>query len=311
MLISGKKLSMRVIEKIKKKLEKLSAHKITPKIAIVTAGPDTSWKVYVRRKIKLAEELNIQKVLINLTKQNEDKIVDVVRQLNDDKTIHGIIVQRPLPSNININAVINSINPEKDIDGFREDSMFIAPIWLAVEHILKEIYKTENNKHNLRHAEFSSASRQSSVYNHRILNQVQDDKRVNGFKEWFSTKKIVVIGKGETGGQPIIDNLRKLNIQPMVIDSKTQNKEKIINNTDIIISAVGSNGVVEAENLKIGVVLIGIGLHRGEDGKLHGDYDEEKVRNIASYYTPTPGGVGPLNLSFLFKNLVEAAKINS
>lgn len=121
-------------------------------------------------------------------------------------------------------------------------------------------------------------------------------------------KNIVVLGKGETGGQPIIQTLRKMGVEPTVIDSKTENPETITKNADIIISAVGKPNVIEPRMIKKKSILISIGLSKGKDGKLHGDYDEEKIKNIASFYTPTPGGVGPVNVAMLLQNLVTAAE---
>ena len=106
----------------------------------------------------------------------------------------------------------------------------------------------------------------------------------------------------------MIDMLKKMGIQPLVIDSKTKEPMKLTKKADIIISAVGKPNVIKPEMIKKGVILIGVGLHKEEDGKLHGDYEEEKIKNIASFYTPTPGGVGPLNVAMLLENLVSAAE---
>ncbi len=121
-------------------------------------------------------------------------------------------------------------------------------------------------------------------------------------------KNIVIFGKGEAGGKPIIEGFNKLNIKPIVIDSKTPNPQNLTKNADIVISAVGKSNIIKPDIIKQGVILISVGLHKGSDGKLHGDYDEEAVRDIASFYTPTPGGVGPLNVSMLMKNLVVSAE---
>lgn len=280
MLISGKKLSKKIINRIRKNLLFLSQKNIIPKIAIVTMGPDTTWKAYVRQKVKLAENLGIQAKVFNLTASNQKDLLDLVQKLNTDQSIHGMIVQRPLPKNIDIEKVINAIDPKKDTDGFRKDSDFKAPIWLAVQNILKETFRV---------------SKKSDL----IL--------ATNFLDWLKSKNIVVIGKGETGGMPIIKSFEKIGIKPMIIDSKTNNKEELTKNADIIISAVGKERVIESKDLKKGVILIGIGIFRGKDEKLHGDYNEEEIKNTASFHTPTPGGVGPLNLSYLFKNLINAA----
>ena len=124
----------------------------------------------------------------------------------------------------------------------------------------------------------------------------------------FKTKKIVVIGKGETGGKPVIEALKKMNINPDIIDSKTMDHEPLTKKADIIISAVGKSNVIKPNMIKKGVILISIGLHKDLDGKLQGDYEEEQIKNIAAFYTPSPGGVGPINVAMLLKNLVAAVK---
>ena len=126
--------------------------------------------------------------------------------------------------------------------------------------------------------------------------------------QWLKSRSIVVIGKGETGGRPIIQLFKQMEIEPTVIDSKTSNPEQFTKNADIIISAVGKPNVIEPRMIKKNSILISIGLSKGKDGKLHGDYDEEKIKNIASFYTPTPGGVGPVNVAMLLENLVTAAE---
>lgn len=124
----------------------------------------------------------------------------------------------------------------------------------------------------------------------------------------LKSKKIVILGKGQTGGKLIIQALKKMQIEPTVIDSKTKNPETLTKNADIIISAVGKPQVIKSAMIKKGVVLISIGLHKGSDGRLHGDYNEEEIKDIASFYTPTPGGVGPVNVAMLMENLVDATE---
>jgi methylenetetrahydrofolate dehydrogenase (NADP+)/methenyltetrahydrofolate cyclohydrolase len=128
------------------------------------------------------------------------------------------------------------------------------------------------------------------------------------FSDWLKSKKMAVLGTGETAGQPIINYFRDYGIEPLIIDSKTQNKESLLKGADIIISAVGKK-VINPSDIKKGVILIGVGMHT-KDGKLYGDYNEEEIKNIASFYTPVPGGVGPVNVSMLLKNLVESAEDN-
>lgn len=127
----------------------------------------------------------------------------------------------------------------------------------------------------------------------------------------LSTKKIVIVGKGKTGGSPVMQVLKEWKTPFTVIDSKTVHPEDLMKNADIIISTVGKPGIVQKGMLKTGVILIGVGMYRGADNKLHGDYNEEEVKDIASFYTPIPGGVGPVNVAILLTNLVNAAEKNT
>ncbi len=122
------------------------------------------------------------------------------------------------------------------------------------------------------------------------------------------SKKVVVIGKGETGGKPITESMKRIGIDPIIIDSKTNNPKALTKTADIIISAVGKSNVIKANMIKKGALLISIGMHKGSDDKLHGDYEENQIKEIASFYTPTPGGVGPANVAMLLKNVVKSAE---
>jgi methylenetetrahydrofolate dehydrogenase (NADP+)/methenyltetrahydrofolate cyclohydrolase len=128
------------------------------------------------------------------------------------------------------------------------------------------------------------------------------------FAKWLKEKKVVIIGKGETGGKPIIQLFEKMKVPLVIIDSKTKKPENLTKNADIIICAVGKANTLKPQMIKKGVVLINIGISRGESAKLMGDYDQNAVKNIASFYTPTPGGIGPINVAMLLKNLVLAAE---
>jgi methylenetetrahydrofolate dehydrogenase (NADP+)/methenyltetrahydrofolate cyclohydrolase len=124
-------------------------------------------------------------------------------------------------------------------------------------------------------------------------------------------KTVVVLGKGETAGKPIANYLTGLGLKPITIDSKTENAENMLKEADIVISAVGKSNVVNSTNLKQDAILIGVGMHKDTDGLFRGDYDEKEVSQVVSFYTPTPGGVGPLNVVSLFENLVLATENSS
>ena len=272
MLIDGKKIGEKIIRQLAEELKDLKDKKAVPGLAIVTLGPEESWEKYVSQKIKLAEKLGIPVKLINLQDPTEEKLIELIEKLNSDESVSGIIVQRPLTKHIKEKKVTYAVSPKKDIDGFIKNATFKPPIWLALLEILSEIAKIENQS----------------------------------LENFILNKNIVVIGKGETAGMPVIEGFKDLGIEPQVIDSKTKNKNEILKNADIVISAVGKSNVFRADDLKRGVIVIGIGLHR-EDG-LKPDFNEEEIKKVAKYYTPTPGGIGPINLAYLFKNLLKATK---
>ncbi len=274
MEINGKKLQEDLVRKLSSEVKRLKEKGIDPCIAIVTLGPEKSWEAYVKQKLKLAEKLHIKARFINLRPKTTEEVIEIVESLNRDESVHGLIVQRPFPNEIDTERVIQSVSKDKDIDGFRKDSQFGVPAWLAVRYILSHI---------------------ASLLNFSDL------------RSFLSDKAILVIGKGGTAGQPTIEGLKDLGFEPQVIDSKTVDKKQLIREADIIISAVGKKKIISAESIKEKSILIGVGIH-GEDGKLFGDFDVEDIQKKVAFFTPTPGGVGPVNLAFLFMNLLQAVK---
>lgn len=264
MKISGKEIANTIYTSLKQRIGELKKRNIIPCLAIILVGNDPASHAYVRQKKIKAEEIGAKTSIYSYPTSVSEK--DLLKQLNDLNhltSIHGIIVQQPLPSHINIEKITQAIDPKKDIDGFHIQSKFEPPIAAAVLEILKNTP--------------------------------------------LKSKKIVIAGKGETGGKLIINQIKKMGIEPTVIDSKTKNPKSITKNADIIISAVGKPQVIKPDMIKRGVILISIGLHKGFDGKLHGDYKEEEIKDIVSFYTPTPGGVGPVNVAMLMKNLLVAS----
>ena len=261
MKIDGRRIANTILNDLETKVKKLN---VIPHLAIILVGNDPASIAYIEQKDLKAKIIGAKTTIINLESRiKNSELKKLIEKLNDDNSVHGIIVQQPLPSHINIKEITETINPKKDVDGFHPNSKFQPPIGLAVLEILKP--------------------------------------------ESLKNKNIVVTGKGETGGKPIIDTLFKLGLKPVIIDSKTQNPSEITKTADIIISAVGKPSVIKPDMIKRGVILVSIGLHKGTDGKLHGDYDEDQIKNKALFYTPTPGGVGPVNVAMLLKNLVYAA----
>jgi len=278
MKIDGKQIAQEILEKLKTQAEKLKKRHIYPKLAIILVGDDPSSVSYINQKEIKADSIGIKTIMKHFpSNASTATLLESIEQFNNDKNIHGIIVQQPLPEHIDLEKIINAINPGKDVDGFHKNSHFQMPITMAVLKILEIVY-------------------------------TQDSSIQSRFPDWLKNKKIVVIGKGETGGKPIFKMFEKMKTSVKLIDSKTENPENMTQKADIIISAVGKPNILKYEMIKRGVVLIGIGISRGESAKFMGDYDQNEVKNIASFYTPTPGGIGPINVAYLLKNLVDAGE---
>lgn len=284
MRLSGKDIAEKIYRGLQSRVGELQKKNITPHLVVLLIGENPASIAYVKQKKQQGEAIGCKVTVINYAETvTTEELEKKVQELNDDATVHGILIQRPLPEQIDIANLELLTKPEKDVDGFHPESPYTFPIPLAVMHILEEVYK------NIVHSE------------QNVLN-------TNNFIDWITTQKIVVLGKGPTGGQPVINYLQKLNLHPQMIDSKTQNREELLQQADIIISAVGKEEVLKPEELKPDVILIGVGILRGADGKLHGDYNEGAIEQIASFYTPTPGGVGPVNVAMLFDNVLTAAE---
>lgn len=278
MKIDGRKIAEQIFKELRIKVVKLQEKNIIPHLAIILVGQDPASKAYVNQKELKAENIGIAISIHQFPKSiSTQAILDKINDLNNLSLAHGIIVQQPLPSQLNLATITQAIDPAKDVDGFCFKTHFQMPISMAVLKILEHI-----------HASTSGVELQ--------------------FEDWLKTKKIVVVGKGETGGKPIIQMFERMKIKPLIIDSKTKNPENLTKTSDIIISAVGKPNIIKPEMIKKGSILISIGLSKGIDGKLHGDYEEEKIKDIASAYTPSPGGVGPVNVAMLLKNVVTASQ---
>ncbi|HSW47569.1 MAG TPA: bifunctional 5,10-methylenetetrahydrofolate dehydrogenase/5,10-methenyltetrahydrofolate cyclohydrolase [Candidatus Saccharimonadales bacterium] len=282
MRVDGKEIAEKIYKELEDRVGDLKKKNIVPHLVVILVGKNPASVAYVTLKQRKGEEIGAK---ITVLKYNTDittyELIEKIKLLNIDPFVHGILIQRPLPEQIDVDKLEQLTNPEKDVDGFNPDSPYTLPLPLAVIKILEEIYKIKA----------------------RDTLDTRDT-----FISWLKNQEIVVLGKGPTGGGPILKLLNKLGTNPMLIDSKTENPQELKKKADIIIASVGRENVVKPEDIKNGAILIGVGLLRGEDGKLKGDYEPEKIKDIAGYYTPTPGGVGPVNVAMLIENLVTAAE---
>ena len=271
MIIDGKLISEEILDHLKNRVEKLKDKKVYPHLCIITFGKNPQTESYLKQKLLKAGQIGA-KITIKRFPQNsaENKVLNFVEGLNKDKRVHGIIIQRPLPKQIDGEKISLAITPSKDVDGFAPHSPFHSPVGLAVIKLIE-----------------------STISNQDI-------------HSFLKSKKIVLVGKGITAGQPIINLFNKLGMKPIIVDSKTKHRGKILKSADIIVSSVGKK-IISKDLIKKGVLLIGVGMHIA-DGKLKGDYEESEIEDKASFHSPTPGGVGPVNVTMLMKNLVEAAE---
>lgn len=285
MRVDGKLLATAFLDDLSAIVLRLKEKHITPHLVVILVGNDPASEAYVRQKQLKGEGIGMRVTLVRFEEDvTSEELLSAIQQYNNDASVHGLIIQQPLPSHIDVQKLILATDPMKDVDGFHPNSAFTPPIAEGVEELLKFIF-------------------------HKIASSpaTPDSRDNNSFLTWLKSKNIVVIGKGETGGMPIIQKMKKLGVTPFVIDSKTPDPLSVKKQADIIVSSVGRARMVKADELKKGVVLLSIGMFRGDDGKLHGDYEEDEIKDIASYYTPVPGGVGPMNVAMLLRNVVQAA----
>jgi methylenetetrahydrofolate dehydrogenase (NADP+) / methenyltetrahydrofolate cyclohydrolase len=281
MKINGKELSEKILQALRFRVDKLQEKGITPHLAVILIGQNPASVAYVKQKEKRGAEIGAAVTILRYDETvTTEALEKKVQELSFDKTVHGILIQRPVPPHIDIEKLVELTDPRKDLDGFHRNSPFILPVALSVVKILEEIYKSTQTK----------------------------SKNFSTFSVWLRAQNTVILGKGPAGGGPVINYFKKLDLPFQIIDSKTQNPDDMMKQADIIVTCVGRENLVKPEMLKKGVILIGVGIFRGLDGKLQGDYDEEKIENIASFYTPTPGGVGPVNVAMLMENLLKATE---
>jgi len=285
MIIDGKKIASFLGREVKKEVIKLKKKK--PLLTVFLIGDSPDQISFVKIKSKIAKKLGIRYKLIHLkTTPNFIIFANKIKDEVNNPEVSGIIIQQPLPAQLSTNSIYNYIPQYKEIEGHRKKFIFYPPIGLSVLTIIKFIFSGKK-------------------IDKRLL--VNLDKDRHFFKKIFKNKKVVLVGRGITGGKPIGQVLQDVKINYISINSQTVNPEEYLKSANIIITAVGKK-IITPSMLKPGVILINVGL-RKEQGKLKGDYEEKEIKEIASYYTPTPGGIGPIDVIYLYKNLVDAAKL--
>lgn len=313
-IINGREIAENILEALKPSIEELQRRGITPKMVVVLVGDNPASLSYIRQKQKAAEKLGLIVELHPLpTTISYKELLAKLDQLNQSPKIHGIIIQRPIkisgrggrgPGPDEGRALVNLISPGKDIDGFRDDSKFLPPAGEAVLEILNFI---SAGQYQISPADSAGKNQKggSEIKNFQF-NFTLDENNSSPLTRILKSSNLLILGRGETGGKPIAKTFDKLGVLYKVAHSQTERVGELTQKADIIISCIGKPNIITSQNLKKGVILIGVGLHRASDGKLKGDYEEEKIKDTAGFYTPTPGGVGPVTVACLLKNLVKA-----
>jgi len=275
-ILDGKAVSLKVKESVKVRADELKKFGIEPTLAVVLVGEDKASQTYVRAKEKACNEYGIKSVAHRLSENTtQNELLALINVLNLDDSIHGILVQLPLPKHIDTNVVLAAIDPRKDVDGFHAVNVgklvsgldgFVPCTPLGVMEILKE-YGIE----------------------------------VAGLNA-------VVIGRSNIVGKPMANLLLNASATVTVTHSKTKNLKEICKNADLIVAAIGRPFFLKADMVKDGAVVVDVGINRLDDGRLVGDVDFDEVAPKCSYITPVPGGVGPMTIAMLLNNTILAAQ---
>lgn len=275
-IINGKEIAQKVRLELKDKVDGMKRRGIHPKLAVIMVGDDKASKVYVKNKSKACEEIGIEyEEFLMDSEITMEELLKLIEELNNREDIHGILLQSPIPKHLDINKAFNAIDYRKDVDGFN-------PINVGKLSIGEDC--------------FISCTPFGVV---KMLEEYNID--VQG-------KNVVIIGRSNIVGKPLMQCMLKKNGTVTVCHSKTENIKEITQKADIIIAALGKARFVTQDMVKDGAVIIDVGINRNDDGKLVGDVDFENVEKKASYITPVPGGVGPMTIAMLMTNVVKAAE---
>ena len=275
-LIDGNALSRQLRADVGARVNALKARGITPGLAVILVGDNPASQVYVRNKVKACEDTGMHSVLETWPAgMTEAELLARVDALNRDTSIHGILVQLPLPAHIDAQKVIEAIDPTKDVDGF---------------HIA------------------SAGALMTGMPGFWPCTPYGCMKMLESIGYDLKGKHAVVIGRSNIVGKPMALMLLQKNATVTMCHSGTQNLKAMTLQADVIVAAVGKRNVLTADMVKPGAVVIDVGMNRNDEGKLCGDVDFAGVKDVAGYITPVPGGVGPMTITMLMVNTLESAE---
>ena len=278
-LIDGKELAKKTRQNLKLECDELKKEGINPKLAVIMVGDNPASKVYVKNKSKACQEVGIEyeEYLLDSNIKQEE-LIKLIKKLNEDKTINGILLQSPIPNGLDINEAFRTIDYKKDVDGFHP--MNVGKLALGQDT-------------------FVSCTPYGVM---RMFEEYNID---------LCGKNVVILGRSNIVGKPLSQCCLNKNATVTICHSKTQDTKKITKEADIVIAAIGKPKFITQDMVKDGAVIIDVGINRDENGKIVGDVDFENVKEKASYITPVPGGVGPMTIAMLINNGIKAAKIQN
>ena len=273
LLIDGKKISTEIKDELKVTVEELKKQGVETCLAVIQVGDDPASSIYVRNKKRACAYVGIESLSYELPEETtEDQLVKLVKELNENDNVHGILVQLPLPKHINADTIIRTISPDKDVDGFHPESVgrlcigepgFVSCTPAGIIQLLKR----------------------------------------SGIE--IEGKECVVVGRSNIVGKPMSILLLRENGTVTITHSRTKDLKEVTRRADILVVAIGKPKFITADYVKEGAVVIDVGMHRNEENKLCGDVDFDDIKDKVSAITPVPGGVGPMTIALLF-----AGKVN-
>lgn len=275
-IIDGKALAKKIRNNLHVECEELKKNGVFPKLAVILVGENPASMVYVRNKNKACEEVGINFEEYCLSADiTQKELMELINKLNNKEDVHGILLQSPLPNQLDATEAFNAISPQKDVDGFNPVNM---------------------GKLALGQDTFVSCTPYGVM---KLLEEYGID---------LQGKKVTLIGRSNIVGKPLLQCCINKSATVTMCHSKTQNLKEHTLDADIVIAAIGRAKFITADMIKEGAVVIDIGINRLENRKIVGDVDFENVEKKASYITPVPGGVGPMTIAMLMNNVIKAAR---
>ena len=273
-IIDGKKLAKKTRENLKIECSNLKEKNIIPKLSVIMVGEDPASKIYVKTKSKACDEIGI-KYEEHILNENitQKELIELIHKLNNDDSVNGILLQSPIPRHLDIDEAFREISSEKDVDGFN-------PINVGKLLLNQDTFV--------------------SCTPYGIMKMFEE------YNIELEGKNIVIIGRSNIVGKPLMACCLNKHATVTICHSKTKDLKEKTKNADILVAAIGKSNFVTSDMVKDNAVIIDVGINRGTDKKLTGDVDFEDVKEKASYITPVPGGVGPMTVAMLMNNVIKA-----